>query len=130
MSEEIPAGLDDGGAGLWRALLAQDAALAVETNPARALALEACRAKDRLDQLDELLRGEVRTWAYLTETKGGGSELVVDKALAAANTTANNLKQLIVALRLPDQATGRRPQVQRGSSPVRSSASRDRIRAV
>jgi hypothetical protein len=76
MSEEIPAGLDDGGAGLWRALLAQDA------------------------------------------------------ALAAANTTANNLKQLIVALRLPDQATGRRPQVQRGSSPVRSSASRDRIRAV
>jgi hypothetical protein len=73
MSEAVPAGLSAGGAHLWASLLAQDKTLEAESNPARALALEACRAKDRLDQLDELLRGEVRTWAYLTETKSGGS---------------------------------------------------------
>lgn len=131
MTDETPAGLAAGGAQLWRSLVAQDAALAVEDNPMRALAEEACRAKDRLDQLNRILSGDAESWARLTHNaRRDVYELVIDRALTDANATAGLMKQLIVALRLPDQATGRRPQVQRGSSPVRSSASRDRIRAV
>ena len=68
---------------------------------------EACRAKDRLDKLDALLSGDVDTWAYI-DTEGVPS-LRIDAALAQANTTANLMKQLLAALRLPDEE-GRRPQ--------------------
>jgi hypothetical protein len=70
---------------------------------------EACRAKDRLDQLDLLLRGEVETWAKLTHRlQTQDYELVIDKALEKANATANLMKQLLAALRLPDEH-GKRP---------------------
>lgn len=72
---------------------------------------EACRAKDRLDRLDALLRGDIDTWATLTHNlRTEDYELKIDGALAAANTTANLMKQLLAAMRLPDEKTGRRPQ--------------------
>jgi integrase len=72
---------------------------------------EACRAKDRLDQLDELLRGDVDTWATLVHrTRTEDYELKIDRALSLANSTADNLKKLLAALRLPDPLTGKRPQ--------------------
>lgn len=102
-----PDGLSAGGAVLWAAIAdiheldaAQEAQL-----------LEACRAKDRLDKLDGLLRGEVDVWARLTHrTRTEDYEIRIDDALAKANATANVMKQLLAALRLPDEQTGKRPQ--------------------
>lgn len=74
---------------------------------------EACRAKDRLDKLDALLRGDVDTWAKLVvdvNSDGQILELRLTQALTQANATANLMKQLLAALRLPDEATGKRPQ--------------------
>lgn len=102
-----PIGLGAGGRALWRSITDEhdlDAAQLVQLT-------EACRAKDRLDKLDLLLRGEVETWATLTHrTMTNDYELKIDKALTDANATANLLKQLLAALRLPDEATGKRPQ--------------------
>jgi hypothetical protein len=54
---------------------------------------EACRAKDRCDLLDSLL------------AEAHDSALLKD-----ANATANLMKQLLAALRLPDPQSGKRPQ--------------------
>ena len=102
-----------GGRKLWDSLLAQDSSLKDELNPARQMAVEACRTKDRLDLLDEVCRTEP---VMLDNGKG---QPVAHPAWVEARQQGNALKQLIVALRLPDRATGKRPQVQRGSSPTR-----------
>lgn len=90
---DAPAGLSVGGVALWHAVSGAhdlDATQEVQL-------LEACRAKDRLDRLDEVLQRDVTA-----------------PALAQANATANLMKQLLAALRLPDVKTGVRPQY-RGS---------------
>lgn len=69
--------------------------------------IEACRTKDRLDRLDALLRGDEVEFARVTIPERGVSTLMVNGALDKANSTANVLKQLIAALRLPD-ANGKR----------------------
>lgn len=110
--DTVPVGLADGGAALWQAVTDDhtlDAAQKVQL-------LEACRSKDRLDKLDKLLRGDVDTWARLTHrTNTDDYELKIDDALGKANSTANLLKQLLASLRLPDEASGKRPQ-QRGGA--------------
>jgi len=73
---------------------------------------EACRAKDRLDRLDAALRGDAATWMDLVldpRSDGQVYELQITNALAKANDTANLMKQLLAALRLPD-AAGKRQQ--------------------
>ena len=104
-----PAGLATGGSGLWSAITEAhpdlDAVQLVQLE-------EACRAKDRLDKLDSLLRADVDTWAKLVvdvNSDGQIFELRVTQALAQANSTANLMKQLLAALRLPDES-GRKPQ--------------------
>jgi hypothetical protein len=61
-------------------------------------------------------------------------ELKVDDALAKANVTANLLKQLLAALRLPDDVTGKRPQRRGARGAYKPSAgkvsAKDRLRAV
>lgn len=102
----VPAGLADGGRALWEAIDGDhelDASQLVQLT-------EACRAKDRLDKLDELLRGDVACWAEVTDYEDRPSVLVINSALDKANTTANLLKQLLAALRLPDELTGKKPQ--------------------
>ena len=109
-SNRAPEGLDKGGRELWSAVIADNELDAVQ----RVTLLEACRAKDRLDKLDEILRGDAETWMMLTHrVQTEDYELVINQALASANTTANLLKQLLAALRLPDAQSGKRPQ-QRG----------------
>lgn len=107
-----PSGMSRGGAALWRAIVKDhdlDAAQLVQLE-------EACRAKDRLDKLDALLRGEVSEWVeVLSDEDHLTCRLNVAPALSKANDTANLMKQLIAALRLPDKATGKRPQ-QRGGA--------------
>lgn len=114
---DAPAGLSAGGRKLWESLLAQDATLEDDLNPARQMAVEACRTKDRLDLLDDVCRTEP---VMLDNGKG---QPVAHPAWVEARQQGNALKQLIVALRLPDRATGKRPQVQRGSSPTRGAGS-------
>ena len=107
MTSRAPSGLAAGGRALWKAIVEDndlDAAQLVQLT-------EACRAKDRLDRLDELLRGDVDTWARLVHRlQTEDYELKIDAALSQANTTANLMKQLLAALRLPDEATGKKPQ--------------------
>ena len=99
-----------GGQRLWDAVTEKH-----ELDEAQRVQLvEACRMKDRLDQLDLLLRGDVSTWVSIHELEGRPSVLVVNAALAQANTTANAMKQLLAAMRLPDES-GKRPQ-QRGGA--------------
>lgn len=99
-----------GGQRLWDAITEKH-----ELDEAQRVQLvEACRMKDRLDQLDLLLRGDVSTWVSIHELEGSPSVLVVNAALAQANTTANAMKQLLAAMRLPDES-GKRPQ-QRGGA--------------
>lgn len=104
-----PKGLRVGGKSLWTAIDDEhelDAMQLVQLE-------EACRAKDRLDQLDEILRADVDTWAKLVldvRSDGDVFELRMTQALAQANATANLMKQLLAALRLPDAQTGKKPQ--------------------
>lgn len=103
-----PAGLDSGGRALWRDIVKDhdlDRVQLVQLH-------EACRQKDRLDKLDLALRGDPDTWMRLAidvNSDGSTYELRITNALSKANETANTMKQLLAALRLPDEA-GKRPQ--------------------
>lgn len=127
-------GLRAGGTALWLAVSEEhelDATQLVQLE-------EACRAKDRLDQLDEILRGDSDTWMRLVRDIRAESEvyeLRITQALTQANTTANLMKQLLAALRLPDTLTGKKPQyrgprgVQKPSVSSGSVSSLDRARS-
>lgn len=108
-TQRAPSGLGAGGRALWRAVVEDH-----ELDRVQMVQLEeACRAKDRLDKLDDLLRGDVDTWARLTvdiSSDGEVYELRMTQALTQANATANMMKQLLAALRLPDEQSGKRPQ--------------------
>ncbi|WP_426243713.1 hypothetical protein [Nocardioides sp. LHG3406-4] len=103
-----PVGLDAGGRQLWRDVVKDNVLSRVQQVQLH----EACRMKDRCDKLDELLRGEVDAWATIlpVDLEGGEFKLQIVGALSKANETANSMKQLLAALRLPDDATGQRPQ--------------------
>lgn len=111
---DVPEGLRSGGRSLWSAI---DEAHELSA-PQLVQLEEACRAKDRCDLLDDALQAEMDS-----------------ATLKDANATANLLKQLIAALRLPDEATGKRPQyrgprgAQRPSQPGGKVSSLDRARA-
>lgn len=102
-----PASLRSGGRALWDAI-----ADAHDLDATQLAQLEeACRAKDRLDKLDELLRGDLDAWLSIQEFDDGRpAVLVINSALTQANATANLMKQLLAALRLPDPQTGKKPQ--------------------
>lgn len=108
---KAPATLSSGGRDLWQKVTKDhptlDATQLVQLE-------EACRSKDRLDKLDEVLRGDSDTWMRLARDLTAEDEvyeLRITQALAQANATANLMKQLLAAMRLPDAATGKRPQV-------------------
>lgn len=110
-TSRTPAGLSAGGRSLWKSVTDTHELDAVQ----EVTLLEACRSKDRLDKLDDVLRGDEETWMRLIkDDRTEYHELKIDSALASANTTANLLKQLLAALRLPDEA-GKKPQ-QRGGA--------------
>lgn len=133
MATRAPAGLGSGGKALWKSITDDhdlDAVQAVQLE-------EACRAKDRLDRLDSLLRGDLDTWFSIQEFDGGRpAELVINSALTQANATANLMKQLLAALRLPDPQTGKKPQyrgprgAQKPSKPGGQVSSLERARAA
>lgn len=75
----------------------------------RDLALEACRIVDRLERLDDFLRGREDAWLKFHARNEDGSivEVVVDKALAEARQQAIALKQIVSELR---QSAPAKPQ--------------------
>ncbi|UDY22394.1 hypothetical protein [Nocardioides sp. Kera G14] len=91
---KVPTGLQDGGTALWREVTSKNDLSAAEL----AILTEACRAKDRCDWL-----------ASETPRQIAGLELRIDDISKVHNATADGLKKLIGALRLPDRF-GRRPQ--------------------
>ena len=84
--------------------------------------LEACREKDRCDAINRMIAAADDPKTYLA-------------LVSKANETANQMKQLIAALRLPDIKTGKKPQY-RGARGAYSSgggqkvSSLDRARAA
>lgn len=102
-----PTGLSAGGRNLWASISEAHDLDAVQLVQLE----EASRAKDRLDKLDAILRGDVDTWVTLVhDLRTEDYELKIDAALSQANATANLMKQLLAALRLPDEQTGKKPQ--------------------
>lgn len=103
---QAPEGLSAGGRELWDAVLESHTLDAVQV----VQLTEACRLKDRLDKLDLVLRGDVDVWARLTHrTRTEDYELHIDDAFAKSVSGSNQMKQLLAALRLPDEA-GKKPQ--------------------
>lgn len=125
----VPAGLESGGLALWTAVSA-----AHELDAMQMVQLtEACRAKDRLDKLDELLRGDIETWATVVHrARTEDYQLKIDNAATLANATADHMKKLLNALRLPDAESGKRPQRRgpRGVQKPSAVSSLDRARAA
>lgn len=105
-----PRGLSVGGRKLWNEI---EKAHALDESQ-RVQLHEACRIKDRLDKLDAILTGDVSFWVEVVEERGTVT-VSVDSALSEARQQANQLKQLIAALRLPDEVTGKRPQHRGGA---------------
>lgn len=104
--QKAPAGLGSGGRALWKSVTESHFLTGMQL----VQLTEACRQKDRCDRLDEILRGDVDVWAtVMHNTRTEDYELKIDAALVQANTTANSMKQLLAALRLPDEA-GKVPQ--------------------
>ncbi len=76
---------------------------------------EACRVADRLEKLDEILRGDEESFLRLELPRGaegfeGEMVLQVAGALAESRQQQNVMKQLLVSLRLEDVDTGKKPQ--------------------
>lgn len=113
------------GGRLWASLTAQDADLLVEDCPRREVALTACRAADRLDALEEL----AAETPFILEGRSGPMTHPVHVEVRQAGLA---LARHLAALRLPDEATGKRPQARqvRGVQRPSRGSSRDRLKAV
>jgi hypothetical protein len=111
---KAPAGLKARGRKLWNDITS---GYEIADKPAELVMLEeACRIADRLEALDEILRGDSEVWARLVHDLQTESYVLrIDSALSEARQQANQMKQLLAALRLPDEQSGKRPQ-QRGGA--------------
>lgn len=135
---KTPSGLRAGGRALWKAIDGSHDLDAVQEVQLE----EACRAKDRLDEFDSIIAGKgvLNLMRFrLTSVDFDDSEATVevkfDQVISQANATANLMKQLLAALRLPDATTGKKPQYRgpRGAqnpSVPRGVSSLDRARAA
>lgn len=92
MSWEEGDDFDSGGAALHAALSLSD-----DDGPTRALIVEACRAKDRLDRLHRIVRGDVDTW---TRVFTGEGELVLkmDTAVSEVRQLSTVFRQLLTEI--------------------------------
>lgn len=122
---KTPAGLGTRGRRLWAALLAQDASLDDATNPNRETALTACRVADRLEMLEE----RAKATDVIYQGKYGP---ITHPVHIEARQVAALLPRLIAALRLPDEATGKKPQRRstRGVQKPTRVSSLDRLRTA
>lgn len=98
----LPDGLGVRGTGLWRDL----EGATEQDGSARILIIEACRVADRLERLDEILRGDVDTWMQFKLPRAAADgpddgELVlhIDNALMEARQQQGVLRQILGQLR-------------------------------
>lgn len=136
-----PEGLAPGGLALWSSITANH-----DLDPVQLVQLtEACRQKDRLDEMDRIIHGKgvlnlmqfrVGDIFDVDSDRKVTVSVKFDAIIDRANTTANAMKQLLAALRLPDLQTGKKPQFRgpRGSQmptvPGGKVSSLDRARAA
>lgn len=96
MADDDPAGAELSGGDRLRE------ALALEGDPADLTALiqEAARTKDRLDQLDAILRGDVEMWAQLVDGRSGKVlEVRVDSVMQEARQLTTVFRQTLAEIR-------------------------------
>ena len=117
---ERPDDLGPGGRALWDGVTGNHE---LESSQLAQLA-EACREKDRCDALARMIDGADDPKLFLS-------------LLGKANETANQMKQMLAALRLPDPQSGKRPQYRgprgaytKGTSAQVSSLDRARQRST
>ena len=113
------------GTRLMASLVAQDEGLADDANPMREVAVSACHTADRVDVLEQLCR----TTDAIVEGRTGPMTHPVYVEVRQQSAT---LARLIAALRLPDEATGKRPQKRqlRGVQKPSKVSSLERARAA
>lgn len=102
MNGDAPDGLQARGRALWAALGE------VENTPGGVLALEACRAADRLDELDSIIAGkgvlELMRFRVMGNSTGRDEDepmhvkVHFDNALGEARQQQNNLRQMLLTL--------------------------------
>lgn len=98
-----PVEFGERGLRLWGCLIDQDRSLSEETNPNRETAITACRTADRLESLEQ--QAKTTDIIYL-----GARGPITHPVHIECRQVAALLPRLIAALRLPDDATGKRPQ--------------------
>ena len=110
---------------LMASLVAQDAMLDDESNPMREVALRACATADRVAHLGELSL----TVDAIIEGRVGPT---MHPVFSELRQQESHLARLISALRLPDEATGKRPQKRqlRGVQKPSKVSSLERARAA
>jgi hypothetical protein len=114
MAIAAPSTLAARGKKLWREIVKDHEIDAVQ----RVTLEEACRCADRLEELDEIIRGKgvgqlMRFRLNLGEELDNPESkitITIDGVLAEARQQQNVFKQLLVALRLPDADSGQKPQ--------------------
>ena len=113
------------GTRLMASLIAQDDELGKEDNPMREVAISACHTADRLDTLEQLSR----VTDPIIEGRAGP---MTHPVFAEVRQQSALLARLVAALRLPDEATGKRPQKRqvRGVQQPSKVSSLDRARAA
>lgn len=125
MAVKAPTALGVRGRRLWASLLAQDATLEDPANPNRETAVTACRIADRLEHLEKL----ADQTPVVFEGKHGP---ITHPVHIECRQVAALLPRFIAALRLPDSATGKRPQTRptRGVQQPKRVSAKDRLKAV
>lgn len=110
---------------LMASLIAQDGRLEEFDNPIREIAISACETADRLAHLEAMSR-EVDA---VIEGRAGP---MIHPVFGEVRQQSALLARLVAALRLPDEATGKRPQKRqmRGVQQPSKVSSLDRARAA
>ena len=113
------------GTRLMASLVAQDAGLEDDSNPMREVAVSACHTADRVDVLEQLCRA-------IDVIVEGRTGPITHPVYIEVRQQSATLARLIAALRLPDEATGKRPQKRqlRGVKKPSKVSSLERARAA
>ena len=98
-----PPDLQARGRRLWENLLNQDAGLARTENPVREVAISACMTADRVDHLE-------KACLAVDSVIEGRTGPMIHPLFAEVRQQSALLARLVAALRLPDEATGKKPQ--------------------
>src|SRR6478752_2137494 len=94
---------DSRGQRLWEHLLERDSNLADELNPDREIAVSACHTADRVELMETMA-------SFAEPVIDGGRGPQANPLFVELRQQATLLAKLITALRLPDLASGKRPQ--------------------